>query len=874
MKRFVVLFLLFYSVNFLSAQENEKKQITIAPGAQYKTGWFHNLIFGKHWRELWATPISVEVLDLTRFADGLTPIEKGGGLQTKSLRFKGNDGNIWKFRSIDKDPSKILPPVLRQSIFSDVIQDQISSANPAAPLIVSPILEAVGILQAKPFLVYLPDDEKLGEFREEFRGLLGMIEIHPDVEEEERISFGDAEKVIGTFKLLHRLEDKRDEKVDSKEFLKARLVDVFLGDWDRHSDQWRWAKYKQHDFEIWKPIPRDRDQAFAKFDGWAVSIAEYLVPQLNHFGETYTQIEDITWSGRFLDRRFLTELTKSKWDSIAAFVYNRLTDDVFEDAIKQLPPEHYVLAYDELITKLKSRKNKFMEMSDEYYGLINYVVDIYCSEDEDYVDVTRMNDLQTEVVVYRKDKDSGNKKGLPIYKKIFDNRIADEIRIYLGDDDDKIALYGYVDESPLIRIIGGDGADEIVDSSIVNGYWLNVTPFYDAENKTRVYDEGKKTKIRYGPGTTYNDDKLPEPKDDFERYEPMQRDRGYDWIVNPVLSIGSDDGLIVGGGPMLYKYNFRAIPYEYWMTFTARYATAPNTGSLNYKGIFNSVIKGASINVDAFVTGLTLTRYYGFGNETKFNDEFEDKEFYELEQGVFTFAADFNFSLLRNIDAGLGFTVNYSDHELHQADTLLQGFHDYFGGSYGLNIQKYLEFTSTIKIDTRDNELNARNGFYLNLFSSYSPSMLSMKSPFVFTQFDVRGFITPGDFNLLTIALRAGSGKTFGDYPFYKAQFLGGADNLRGFRRERFSGDAALFAQVELRMFLSNVRIVIPGSLGFHLFSETGRVYVERENSKLWHASYGGGLWLSYLDRMLNLSLTVAHSKEGFRLWAGTKMMF
>ena len=229
------------------------------------------------------------------------------------------------FESMDKDPSKVLPENLRKTFVADVFQDQISSANPMAALVVTPILESVGVLQSKPYLVYMPDDESLGEFQNEFGGLLGMMEIHPDVDEKEKIHFEDAEDVKGTLKLFNRLLEKRSEKIDSKEYLKARLVDVFLGDWDRHTDQWKWALYNDGGLKLWKPIPRDRDQAIAKWDGLGPTLAEYFIPQFVHFGKTYSNIKDITWSGRFIDRRHLTEVSKSQWDSITTYIQNKLT---------------------------------------------------------------------------------------------------------------------------------------------------------------------------------------------------------------------------------------------------------------------------------------------------------------------------------------------------------------------------------------------------------------------------------------------------------------------------------------------------------------------------------------------------------------------
>ena len=166
--------------SFLFPQNNyQKEYITVIPGERYAAGSFHKFWFGEHWREVWTTPVNVEILNLKEFAGGLTPIKKGGGMQTKSLRFKRSDGKNWKFRSLDKDPSKVLPPELEETIAEDVVKDQISSSNPMAPFVVIPLLNAVGVLSAEPLLVFLPEDEKLREFKEEFGGMLGIIEKHP-----------------------------------------------------------------------------------------------------------------------------------------------------------------------------------------------------------------------------------------------------------------------------------------------------------------------------------------------------------------------------------------------------------------------------------------------------------------------------------------------------------------------------------------------------------------------------------------------------------------------------------------------------------------------------------------------------------------------
>ncbi|MFC2084443.1 BamA/TamA family outer membrane protein [Bacteroidota bacterium] len=841
-----------------NAQEFDEKHITVTPGPEYEAGWLHELFLGAHWRDLWSTPVKVEVLDFNTFAGGLIPIKRGGGMQTKSIRFKGNDGNFWKFRSVNKDPSKVLPEALKKTIAQDVIKDQISTANPMAPLVVAPVLEAVGILQAKPKLVYLPDDEKLGEFREEFGGLLGIIEIHPDVELEEGIEFEEAEKVMGSYKLLERLAKKRDEKIDSEELLKARLVDVFLGDWDRHFDQWRWAKYIKDGEEMWQPIPRDRDQAFAKYDGIGPFIAAYLTPQLVNFGFSYPQIDDITWNGRFVDRRYLTEIKKSTWDSIAVFVKSKLTNDLIENSVKHLPPEYYELARNELVLKLKSRRDKFLEMSEEYYTLINEVVDIYCSDKEDFIQVNRLDDYKTEIAVYYKDKKNGSGKGEPLYHKVFDNNYTKEIRIYLMDDDDKVVLMGEANHSPLVRIIGGDGADEIVDNSIVYGNFLLVTPFRVVENKSKIYDSGKKTKVKFGEGTDYDDEKIPKPTDLLDKYEPKQRDRGHDWILKLFPGYNKDDGFIFGIGMDLYKYNFRKSPYEYLMKFNGSYATAPNSFHFEYNALINSFFKNAPLHFDFIFSNLKFTKYYGYGNETLFNHELEENDYYKVEQRYLDIRPLQKIRVSKNVNIGFGISFTRSKLELDNKILLK----DFPIKDYGLGKFSLFGVNSLVEFDTRDNKNEAYSGLLLKLGGEYYPRLLDNKENLLKAMFDFRTYFSFKFISETTLALRSTGGKIWGDYPFFKGVHIGGSSSLRGFTRERFSGDAGIIGQAELRTFLMPLQFIIHGKLGFHLLAETGRVFARTQESKKWHQTYGGGLWMSYFERQFHLVFTWAQSNE------------
>ena len=863
------LLIIFIAANVFSQDGSEKQFITITPGKQYKAGWFHDFWFGKHWRDMWTTPITVPILDLSTFAGGLTPIKVGGGLQTKSLRFQGKDGNVWKFRSMSKDPTKVLDADLQESLVADLIQDQISSSNPFGALVVVPLLSAADVLQAEPYLCVLPDDDRLGEFQDEFAGLLGMIEINPDEGLNGQPGFGGSDKIVGTYKLFNRLEQNRSEKVDAKEYYKARLLDNYVGDWDRHTDQWRWAKFDVNGNELWRPIPRDRDQAFPKYDGVFPSLSEMFILQLNHFDAEYPKARNLTWSGRMLDRRYLSELTKTEWDSVTAFVQNRLTDEVIESAVNRLPPEDINYARDELLFKLKSRRDLLFSFSDDYYNLINDVVDIFCSNKDDYVEVNRLSDFETEVSYYRRDKKTGDKKDSPVYHKIFSNELTSEVRVHMMEGDDKAVINGEVDTSPLIRVIGGNGKDEFVDKSKVNGYFLSITPIPFSENATVFYDSGKKSVFETGPGTIINDVKIPEPTNDIEKYEPSFKNRSHEIEINPVFSLSSDDGLTIGGGPAYIIYDYLMDPFEYWMTLTAAYSIKLNSVNLFYKVISKSWIKGAETNIETSFTQLHLVKYYGFGNETPYSEDLENSGYYDLKQNLFYIEPSVDFHFFKYNTTRFALSYNAYNTSMSN-EILLNNFHN---PGYGLGHLKIIKLNSAFEIDSRDVIRNTKQGFLVGLYAAIYPAILNNEAFFSTGGFDLRGYFSGKILTNYTLALRTSGGGVWGSkYPFQFAAFRGGKNDLRGYSRERFSGDASLSVQAELRLLLTKFSIYLPGEFGIHFFGATGRVFVDGDNSTKWHPAFGGGVWLSIVKRTLNTSLTVGISPERTTFYLRARM--
>jgi outer membrane protein assembly factor BamA len=267
---------------------------------------------------------------------------------------------------------------------------------------------------------------------------------------------------------------------------------------------------------------------------------------------------------------------------------------------------------------------------------------------------------------------------------------------------------------------------------------------------------------------------------------------------------------------------------------------------------------------------LSLTKYYGYGNETKLDENLEKNNFYELNQKVLSISPKISFNFFN--DNFFTFGISYSSENTGLPNiALINNIPD---SAYGVGKVHSVSTSLSYTLDLRDVPDNAQSGYFVNAGVSYYPEILDITDNFIKTSFDLRAYFSTDILTLSTLALRAGGGRVLGNFPFYKALFLGGIENLRGYSRERFSGNASLFTQAELRIFLSNWKILIPGKFGIHFFGETGRVYTENDNSKKWHPSYGGGLWMSFLNRQVNLSFSAASSPESTLLYFGTKFDF
>lgn len=817
----------------------------VVAGRQYAASGTHRFFFGDDYRALWTTPVTVEVLDLAKEASGLSPVRRVGGQQTKGLALKGADGGNYTFRGIEKDASDLLDQDLRNTIVSKLLDDQMAAQHPGSELVARGLLEAVGVPVPAWKLVVMPDDPALGEFRKDFAGALGMFAEYPTARTDKHPGFHGATEIVDHLTLYKNLQGDPAQQVDVEALLRARLMDIFMGDWDRHRKQWRWARYPGS--PLWSPIPEDRDQAFSRYEGVVLDLGRPRDPRLQAFGPKYPGISGLITNGREQDRQLLAALPRDAYENTAKALQAKLTDEAIEHAVKLLPAEWYALDGARLAAALRARRNALADMADRFYGRLADRVDVHLTDAPELVEAKREpnGDLRLTVAGLGPDGPAG----APYFQRVFHPQETDEVRLYAHGGNDKVVVTGGKGGIQL-RMIGGPG-DDVLDDSRGGGSRLS-----DAEGENRVVK---------GPGSSEDDRdyKAPPPPPRAPWIPP--RDFGRQTMGVPWVSYGSDLGVFLGYGFNTKTYRFRKDPFGDSHTLRAGWSFGESTGRADYAGLYHRENDPSFYALGAYVSGIETLRFYGLGNETTNTG---DDEFYKTKETQFHVFPSYNWLLGRGARLALGPVFRYSDS--HENGTTLVGDTKPYGFGHFAEAGAH----AALVVDTRDNPQYPRKGLLLAARGTLAPKVLDVEHTFGNLSANANAYLSAGQW--ATLAVRAGGNRVFGDYPFRDAAYLGGGGlsrgaleepghNLRGFETRRFGGDASLYGNADLRLRLARITLILPAHVGVFGLYDVGRVFVEGESSDTWHTSYGGGIWLSFFNYQTTFSGYVAHSIEGNR---------
>jgi hypothetical protein len=847
MKLFILsIVCLLTSLTQIAAQSDS----ALTSGSTFKDTRSRHFWMGSNYRKEWNTPVKAPTLNIATEQGGLTPVKRGGGKQTKSLRLEDKNGREYVIRSIQKYiTEKTLPGDLQSEAAADLVADGVSASYPYGSLSVQVLADAAGVPYGKVRLVYVPDDPKLGEFRQDFGNTLATFE--------ERVP-STVNKAFDTDEVAQKLEDDNDNTVDQQAMLRARILDMFVMDLDRHEGQWNWGATDKEKGKTYFPIPKDRDQAFYINDGLLPGFVKgrSLVPQLEGFKPQARSISRFNFAARNLDRFFLNELTEEQWKQAADKFVSQMTDAVIENALAMQPKEIRDISAATIIATLKDRRNYIVADVMEYYLSLAHTVSITGSDKKELYTINQADDGSVVVQVHKIDKDG--KQSSKMYERKFEPLQTKELRIYGMDGEDKFVVNGSTDKIK-VRLIGGGGSDAFENSTKKNREVL----IYDRKDGNNTVTGGFKNKME-------NDTVVNSFERIYYKY-PFQS-------VFATIGYNPDDGLFIGPTFKFIRHGFRKYPYKSLHQLKASFAFSTKALNINYNNEFISALGSKTdIITDFEYRGPNGTsNFFGYGANSVY-DKTKPGQFrfyrvrYDLGDVALQVRQRFSDKVM------FSFGPEFQFYSFDSTDNLNKTRNIVLTNLLGVNKntlskkQSYFGARVTLLIDTRDNKIIPATGInwvtnikYLSGLNNNSyDKVTQINSDFSF------------HFNLvkdwLTFANRVGAGITMGDnatatnnkFEFYQAQYLGSDDNLRGYRKQRFAGRSKVYNQAELRLKIANLKTYLfPASLGVFAFFDVGTVKAFKDDpTKKTLSGYGGGLWFAPLRRIV-LTVSYAVSEE------------
>jgi len=821
----------------VSRQPISGDSVSMPFSIKYKASGLKEFFWGKHYRKEWGTTVSFPVLDMKTFKGGLTPDKLGGGHQSKSLRVIAGDGKEYVLRTVEKDLTPLIPENLRGTYLHRQANDQLSMVHPYGAMIVAKLAKTISIFHMSPEIVFVPNTDDLKEFRDTIGGKLCYFEERPSGKGWEKDAIADgADEVENSEKVLENFAKDTKFRMDEKELLKARLFDMMINDFDRHEDNWNWAKFKKDSITLYKAFAKDRDQALSRVDGlfmhfiampWALRPLENMTPKVKDvLGENF--------AGRNLDRQFLNELTKEDWQQTISNMQSLLTNDAINAAVDVVPPEVNKYSGDFLKKRLIQRKDNLSQYGMRYYRKLNKYVSIVGSAKKENFTINFLEDSMSVTGM--------SEKNDTFYHRMFYPGQTKEVNIYGLESKDHFTISGNAKNKFKVRIIGGEETDTYITNRTASGKKVRI---YDVQDS--IYVNEKDYRVNR------NEDTLYQYKRDATKY---------DWFMPFIIpGYNPDDGLHFGLGFMYKKQKWGKAPFGWEQSVRIEYATQSGFLGFGYKGLFKHVFGKWDMDLIALYRGPKFVfNYYGTGNETELI--VKDKTYYRTGLK----ALSFNPGISRETDhVYVRFSLEYDEVKVLKTPGkfISSAFAEVdpriFTRQHFAGVRGDWSYSS---VDVKKNPtrgVNIEAGFNGRDNLDKTSSYLNLNGSFSFYQSLGKS---------LVFAHRTGAATNFGDYDIYFANTLGRSENLRGFWRYRFSGKTSFYQNTELRLALSKRKNF--GMLGFF---DDGRVWIEDEDSKTIHVGYGGGLYFIPFNA-LGINLSYARSNEVSMILIKTGFLF
>ncbi|MFD2835515.1 metallophosphatase [Gramella sp. AN32] len=799
-----------------------------------KDGLF-KAIWGQHYRSFYSKKFEFPVLYLDTIPGNLEVLGAGGGHQSRSLSFIDDDEHEYTLRALKKSALQYLQTsvvqthyvedFLENTIAERYVQDFYTTAFPYGTFPAGRLMDELDIYHPNSKLYYVPKQEALGVFNIDYGDELYMFEKHVGDENKDLEVFGNADDIVNTPDLFLKIRESKDIYVDEDMFIRARLLDMLMGDWDRHDGQYEWAEFEDDKGgKKYLPIAKDRDQVFPKNDGFALTLLKLGFSQFRAL-ENYTDmVKRPKWfnvAGYPLDKAFIRNAQWEDWQKQVDYIQNNITDEVIQEAFAVLPAGiNKDQNVEHIKTTLKARRGNLEKIAREYYQHLAEFDMFIGTDDDDKFLITRKAKGITTVQLKNKDGDIKAEKS-------YNSDMTREVWIYGLDGDDEFKIVGKGSQLVPLKIIGGEEND-----------------IYDFQNtrKAKLYDYKSKDNTIKTPGAH----KMLVDSYDINNYDPKKK-RIREYTLFPGADFNSDTGFKLGIKNTYTTYGLARNPFTTRQSLSGNYFFATQGFDVEYNAEFAHIFYNWNFGLNAYYSSPNFTlNYFGSGNDSEYDPDDVAKDYNRVKVQQWHFAPSLiwrngkksSFTVMPMIES---MEVDY-DEGRFVADTFTPADPIFESQLYAGGELNYNYFN-------KDREAFPSRGVELDLTAGYKANIDEFDNKFAYVRPMLALDYPLHESGFAALATKIGGEAIIGDnYEFYHAAVLGGGDqnSLRGYRNQRFNGKYAFYQNIDIRSGVAQFRTnFIPIRMGASVGFDYGRVWLDDDNSNDWHTDWGGSIFIN-----------------------------
>jgi len=346
---------------------------SIYPQDMKQRSKLYNTLWGKHYRDLYSVPIRVRATTPENFNGGSKIIGKADNFQGLLLEDKSK--NLFLLKPLGGSTSFLESKFFREmynqedfhgTYLDSFIGDAYTIINPYTFIVADRLAEVSKLNTNDSHIYYFADNNRkdtvVGGFAMQDR-LVNITKL-PDINKKANI--------VTTAEMLDKMRSSSNYAIDKETYIRSRLFDILIGDWNKIPENWTWEARNVGDSILFSPNVIDRSHAFTKVDGlfFGTMLSALSLPFIVDYEASAKKLKKGNGLALPLDKTLLNQTDENIWIEQAEYLQSQITDKVIDDAFELLPSEISEQETGELRDKLKRQRDNLTNIAHQYIRLL------------------------------------------------------------------------------------------------------------------------------------------------------------------------------------------------------------------------------------------------------------------------------------------------------------------------------------------------------------------------------------------------------------------------------------------------------------------------------------------------------------------------